>query len=595
MNFRSHFRALLVACAVAACAAPASSPAVQPGVPPTAIPTVPGRVPSLPPSPSPSPAAPPASSDLAMYPLPQANDLLRGAAVASIASGPAGIVVLGDDRATGALISWTSGDGDGWVRHWLPATTFGGGTPDRLVGGSFGYLALGWTTGSAAHGMVEGIQFPRALWSSVDGVTWARGSVVGLPSGEISSLASGPAGVAALVSSGSDQRVVAAVTTDGERWQAATMPADAIPRQDGLVATPDGFVMLGVTDKGNSGGGTVATDAAWRSSDGLDWTADADLAKQLHDRENSIDSWQLSPWGAVGWSSYAAGSGAVLLTAQGIQEILAPDTGSWAGQVVAGPAGLVWTLGADRSASCVSAWRLVDDGWTPLASTKPDMACLNAAGPYLLGSAPVPGGMVVLGMLGTERDRVAWLIRAPGRPPTGTTAGGPIATPPTDAIPDPLAVTIDKPATCPPMPTTIESLLDATPAVAVGCFGDATMTLRAWVRDPGEGYGGTCGAFTPTWIKECVLPDYLLTPSVIGATSSDAPTLHAMRSPVATGDLSGYSRWVTIQGHYDDPVSPSCRAGSADGTIGLETELPRALVVSACRMVFVVTGIRTTK
>ena len=332
-----------------------------------------------------------------MYALPQANDLLRGAAVASIASGPAGVVVLGNDRATSALISWTSGDGDGWVRHWLPGTTFGGGTPDRLVGGSFGYLAVGWKTDFAARGMVEGIQFPRALWSSVDGVTWALASEVGLPDGEVSWLASGPAGVAALVSTGGDQRPAVAVTRDGGRWQAATMPADAIPGKMASRRRPTVSFCSDRSTNSTPSAEPRRRDAVWRSSDGLAWTSDPDLAKQLHDRDNSIDSWQLSPWGAVGWSSYAAGSGAALLTAQGVQEIAPPNTGSWAGQVVAGPAGLVWTLGADRSASCVSAWRFVDGGWSPLAGTTPDMTCLNAAGPYLLGSAAVPGGMVVIG------------------------------------------------------------------------------------------------------------------------------------------------------------------------------------------------------
>jgi hypothetical protein len=200
--------------------------------------------------------------------------------------------------------------------------------------------------------------------------------------------------------------------------------------------------------------------------------------------------------------------------------------------------------------------------------------------------------MVVIGMLGADRDRVAWLIRPPGRQPTGTPLGGPIATPPNDAIPDPLAVTIDRPASCPALPTTIDAVLDFAPAVAVGCFGDAKIMFRAWVRDPGEGYGGTCSAFTPVWIKECVLPDYLLTAGPTGPANGEIPTLHAMRSPGAKGNLAGYGRWVRVQGHYDDPVSPSCRDGGVDGTIGLEAEQPRALVVSACRLVFVVTDVR---
>ena len=71
--------------------------------------------------------------------------------------------------ADGGLIAWTSADGDGWVRHWLPGATFGGGTPDQIVGGRFGYLALGWTTDPATRPMKEGLSFPRALWSSNDG------------------------------------------------------------------------------------------------------------------------------------------------------------------------------------------------------------------------------------------------------------------------------------------------------------------------------------------------------------------------------------------------------------------------------------------
>jgi hypothetical protein len=83
-----------------------------------------------------------------------------------------------------------------------------------------------------------------------------------------------------------------------------------------------------------------------------------------------------------------------------------------------------------------------------------------------------------------------------------------------------------------------------------------------------------------------------LTAGPSGPTNSEIPTLHAMRSPGAKGNLNGYGRWVRVQGHYDDPVSLSCRAGGADGAIGLEPEQPRAMVVSACRLIFVVTDVR---
>ena len=44
----------------------------------------------------------------------------------------------------------------------------------------------------------------------------------------------------------------------------------------------------------------------------------------------------------------------------------------------------------------------------------------------------------------------------------------------------------------------------------VACFGGRALTFRAWVADPGEGYGGTCEPVTPTWLQPCVLPDWLL-------------------------------------------------------------------------------------
>ena len=586
---RSGLATVVVALVVSACGAQTVSPSASP----SAIPIGASETPSLEPSRAPASSTALVSRDLALYALPQANDLMRGAAIASLTSGPAGVVILGNDRATGALMSWTSPDGDHWVRHWLPGTTFGGGTPDRLVGGPFGYLTLGWKTDPAARAMVEGLTFPRALWSSSDGVDWTPAPEVGLPVGDISALVSGPVGVAAIIPTLDDHRATVAVTQDGRRWHQATLPTDAIPNWDGLVALPDGFLLRGSTEATDAAGGMVATDAAWRSGDGISWTPAPELAKQLRERENSIDNWQLSPWGAVG-SSFGVGLGAALVTPAGLHEVPAVDTGSWAGQVVAGPAGLLWVLGADRSASCVSAWRYVDDGWRPLQGPQPDMTCLNAAGPTILGSAAMPDGMVIIGMLGAESDRVAWLVRDPGNPPTGTVAGGAMATPPAEAIPDPLAVKIEHPAGCPSLPTTIAVILDLAPGTAAGCFGDQSITFRAWVVDPGEGYGGTCVAFTPAWIRECVLPDYLLT---VGppAAAVDVPTLHAMRSPKAKGDLVGVGRWVKVQGHYDDPVSPSCRAAGEVGMIGLEPEPPNAMVVSACRLVFVVTDIRTVR
>jgi len=564
--------ALLVG--VSACSRPVVSPSVAPPAATPALPT-PASAPSV------GPSQPAASRDLAWYALPQADDLFRGAAIASLAGGPAGFVILGNDRATGGLMSWTSTDGDGWVRHWLPGATFEGGTPDWLVGGSFGYLALGWK--------LEGSTFSRALWSSSDGVSWDLAPVTGLPVGEIASLVSGPLG-AAVTFDFAEHGSAVATTRDGRSWQVAALPAGAVARIDGVVALPDGFFMTGSVDGIDAAGQPTTTDSAWRTRDGITWTTDSRLGKELARLPNGIATWALSPWGTVGVG--ISNEDGVLVTANGLESWPAPPD-LW-GRLVGGAGGLLWIQGGDRPSRCSAAWQFADGGWRLLQGTRVDRTCLDAASPSVLGSASTANGVIVIGQLGSAPDDVAWLVRTPGSPPTGRALGGPIATPPGESIPDPAAATIGRPASCSSPPSSFATFIALEPRTAVGCFGNRTLSFKAWVVDPGEGYGGTCAAFTPAWIRECVLPDYLLAADA-KANMGTEPILHAMRAPNATGATRGVGRWAQIQGHYDDPVSTSCRGAGDFGSISLNAEVPRALAVLQCRLVFVVTNVRTVR
>jgi hypothetical protein len=564
--------ALLVA--VSACSRPVASPSERPSGSPGDVST-PASAPSV------GPSQAPATRDLAWYALPQADDLFRGAAIASLAGGPAGFVILGNDRATGGLMSWTSSDGDGWVRHWLPGATFEGGTPGWLVGGSFGYLALGWK--------LDGSSFSRALWSSSDGVNWNLAPVTGLPVGEIASLVSGPLG-AAVTFDFAERGSAVATTQDGRSWQVAALPAGAVPRIDGVVALPDGFFVTGSVEGTDAAGAPTSPDSAWRTSDGVSWTADARLGQELAKLPNSIETWALSPWGTVGVG--ISNEDGVLVTANGLESWPAPPDPS--GRLVGGAGGLLWIQGGDRSSSCSAGWQFADGGWRQLQGTRNDRTCLDAASPSVLGSASTANGMVMIGQVGSASESIAWLVRGPGTPPSGSALGGPIAAPPSDAIPDPQAATIDRPASCSSQPASFATFIAVEPRTAVGCFGDKTLSFKAWVVDPGEGYGGTCAAFTPGWIRECVLPDYLLAADA-KANAGTQPILHAMRAPNATGATRGVGRWVQVQGHYDDPVSSSCRGAGDFGSVSLEPEVPKALAVLECRLVFVVTDIRTVK
>jgi len=127
--------------------------------------------------------------------------------------------------------------------------------------------------------------------------------------------------------------------------------------------------------------------------------------------------------------------------------------------------------------------------------------------------------------------------------------------------------------------------LDANDRIA--CFGSRELTFRAWVVDPGVGYGGTCLVVTPTWLQEWVLPDWLLAP---GKTSH--AQLHALKRPDATGNLRGVSRWVEVAGHFDDPAAATCRPPTGPDSVG---QPPVGWYVLRCREQFVVTRIVTTR
>jgi hypothetical protein len=526
------------------------------------------------------PSAAPVVRDLDIYPLPRTNDLFRGAHVASIAGGRAGVVLLGTDAATGALISWTSADGDAWARNWLPGTTFGGGSPEWLVGGDFGYLALGWRSGG--NGLV------RALWSSSDGIAWSLGATTGLPDGVPAGIVAGPSGILADIE-GADGRGVLAFSTDGRTWQRGSLPAGAVPNPSGMVPLPDGFLVTGDTEGTDASGGTTEVRTAWRSADGLRWTVDEALGNAIVALPDSIEGWALTPYGAIGWD---VGGGLEQLTSTGLTGFARPPTAN--GYLVGSPAGLLWVEGTSVDGTCAVAWQYDGLMWAPLHNASASIGCIDPLGPFILGTAPLRDGAVVFGLLGQDYQRVAWLIRPAGNAPSGEAAGGPVPVPPASAIPDPLAVTFDHLSACPPRPTDVDVLIALDPVLGAGCFGDADISFRAWVVDPGEGYGGTCEAFTPMWIRECVLPDYLLSSGAgVDFNSVGGDELHAMRSPSATGDLVGVGRWVQVTGHFDDPISPTCRYFSGETNIGFDAEPPAALAVMQCRLVFVVTHLRT--
>jgi hypothetical protein len=521
-----------------------------------------------------SPSPPPRISlDLAVYALPELDGLLHGVAVSAVSGGPAGVVILGNDRATGALLSITSADGGGWIRHWLDGATFAGGTPDRLVGGPFGYLALGW---KPEPGSAE-----QALWSSPDGVSWSPTPTVGLPAAEPSALVGTTFGAAIALDLGGAGAAVA-TTSDGAHWTVATPPTTALANVFSLVALPEGVLVIGPSVADQASGSAAIH--AWTSADGSAWTESRAIGDAISALENSVDVWGVGPWGAVGGQ---LGGSIGVVTPDGFEKMTPPPVEM--GALAMSPAGVVWFEGADQAATCASGWQYTGSEWQPLVGSRRDEACLTRAATYVVASATTPTGIVVMASEGDATDLAAWLVRPRDQPPLGAGPSGP-ATPPADAIPDALAARFDRPATCPAVPVALDDLAKIPARTAVACFGDRDLSFRAWIVDPGEGYGGTCPAFSPAWIQECVLPDFLL--ATARTTDTNGAVLHGMRSPSATGATTGVGRWVRVTGHYDDPVSSSCRGVTSDWGLGLASEIPPALAVSMCRQVFVVSNVR---
>jgi hypothetical protein len=565
---------VLLALAIAGCSTSTVPSASAPDrLAPSSTPTA-----SRPPDPPPTlrPTAAPVPSELAVYALPQLAGLIHDDDVASVAGGPSGFVLLGSDRATGALLSWTSADGDDWTRHWLPGSTFGGGSPDILVGGAFGYLALGWRAGDASFG--------RALWISPDGVDWSPASETGMPAGRITSLVSGRDGVAAAVDLG--KRGGAVVTTrDGQSWSAADLPGGPVPRGLTVVARPDGLSAYGRTVSPEDT--EIGTPSAWTTFNGSTWVVDPVFADEVASVDD-IGPWQLSPLGLAASSGFD--ETVAVFGPMSVEPIDIPADAS-GGTLLGGSAGLFWIRGGDLSASCFAGWRRAGGGWVALVGARNDAACIDTAEPTVHTSASIAGATLVLGSLGGSPDAVAWLVRAPDRPTRGGAAPDPSPVAPASSIPDALAVAIERPAGCPAMPSTLRAVVDIPPLDTVGCFGDRTISFRAWIADPEDGSMACVGSGSPGWIHACGATDYLLAAGKLGGPGSDV-TLHGVRAPTATGALDGVRRWVRIEGHFDDPVAPSCRAASAPTFLDLMSLEPPGLAILRCRLAFVVTDVR---
>ena len=546
---------LAMTLAVAGCGAAtptADSTASLPAVAATETPTVT----AIRPTPSP---APPSSFEWASTPAVDAA--FAGARVGPFAAGSAGIVALGREPVTGALIAWTSPDGASWNRHWLPPTTFGGGVPSQLVAaGQLGYVAVG---------------FDVAFDSSVSSVVWAVDpDPSGSFAGEVVGVASGPGGIV-FTQSGADAPITLRLSRDGRHWS-VSRPANAGNIQQ-VAAMAGGFIASGDVVTTLADGSSVGRNAVWLSRDGVAWSEQPQLSRSLGPDTQT--------WFVGAGRSYAEGSERwTEVVADGTSSIIEPPPAG--GTLAGGPAGVLSVVTPAIGLPCPSGWIRTADAWVALPAAPPS-ACPPRISVDERRVVPVADGWLVLGQAGDGGKTFGWLLRPVSRAAGAGSVGGDPATPPASAIPDPDALTFPRPDACPARPVELSAILKLGRADRVGCFGGEDLIFRAWVVDPGEGYGGTCPALFPQWLLDCVLPPWLLSAD----PSGDQP-LHALRAPNAAGALEGVARWVRVTGHFDDPAAATCNDGISTGFV--DASIPTVALVRMCRTQFVVTRMQST-
>jgi hypothetical protein len=174
---------------------------------------------------------------------------------------------------------------------------------------------------------------------------------------------------------------------------------------------------------------------------------------------------------------------------------------------------------------------------------------------------------------------------------------------------DPWLVPVSREAVgCPSSPVGTETYRSLTKVERLGCFGDATWTLRAFIAPIAEGRGCTpmYAVSDPPWLHACAIawPQ----PEEDEYDGSSELVMH-VHPDIGRCDFGGTNaecpfaalkgQWVEIRGHLDDPASRGCVAtytgvGAPDDSVAREPPPapdPDSQVLE-CRTGFVATDVR---
>jgi hypothetical protein len=217
--------------------------------------------------------------------VPDDEAIFAAASIYGVTAGGPGLVAVGD--AGGDAAVWTSVDGVKWVRVAHDEAVFGGTGVQEMkavTAGGPGLVAVGWDGPREEHSVNSA---DAAVWTSVDGVTWVRVAhdeeIFGGDRGrEMRSVAVGGPGLVAVgrehFPAADHNAEVAAVWTsfDGVTWARVAHDDEVfggtgVQEMNSVVAAGPGLVAVGLDERLDDSREGLTTAAVWTSVDGIAW------------------------------------------------------------------------------------------------------------------------------------------------------------------------------------------------------------------------------------------------------------------------------------------------------------------------------------
>jgi hypothetical protein len=125
----------------------------------------------------------------------------------------------------------------------------------------------------------------------------------------------------------------------------------------------------------------------------------------------------------------------------------------------------------------------------------------------------------------------------------------------------------------------------------LSCFGNRALVVTGYLA-PAWGIGGLSNGVTPSWLGEWDGLEVVLweQPRPSGGCSADGDCLWMfLFAPKPAALKLTPERWVTLTGHFDDPLASTCRATGQ----GPDAVTSDAAAIATCRGHFVVTDIES--